>query len=95
MLHQTEPTIQSRVTGERLFVLPVGKCGDYLVHVDGFSDAPGGIIETERLTIGHTIDDITLTTPDDPDLSGELGVTAVKIDGVLYEAVNPEKGRHE
>jgi len=90
MLLKTEPTVQPRVTGERLFVLPVGKSEDYLVHVDGFHHEPGGIVETERLTTGHTVDDITLTTSDDPDLSGELGVTAVKIDGVLYEAVNPK-----
>ena len=91
-LRQTEPTTQSRVAGERLFVLPVGKSDDHLVEVDRFPHAPGGIVETERLTTGHTIDHITLTTPDDPELSGELGVTEVKIDGVLYGAVNPKEG---
>jgi hypothetical protein len=89
LLRKTKPTTQSRIVRERLFVLPVGKDNDYLVCVDGFPHAPGGIVETERLTTGHTIDDITLTTTDDAELSRELGVTAVKIDGILYEAVNP------
>lgn len=90
-LRRVNPTTEPTVIGRRTFVLPVGKGNDYLVHVDGFAHAPGGIIETERLTTGHSVDNIALTTPDDPELSGELGVTAVTIDGVLYEAVNPEE----
>lgn len=90
-LGQTKPTAESVVVGEEVFVLSCGKDKDYVVRVDGFSDAPGGIVETERLTSGHTKDDITLTTPEDLELSGELGVTAIKIDGVLYEATNVEK----
>ena len=89
-LGQTEPTAQSRILREEVYVIPCGKQQDYIVRVDGFSHAPGGIVETERLTSGHKKDDITLTTLDDPELSGELGVTAVKIDGVLYEATNVE-----
>lgn len=89
-LSQTEPTAESRVVREEVFVLPCDKKKDYIVRVDGFPNAPGGIMETERLTAGHTKDDITLTTPEDPELSGELGVTAVTIDGVLYEATNVE-----
>lgn len=90
-LGQTEPTTESRVVGEEVFVLPCGKKQDYIVRVDGFSHAPGGMVITERLTSGHETNDITLTTPEDPELSGELGVTAVTIDGVLYEAMNVEK----
>ena len=92
-LRQTEPTTESRIVREEVFVLPCGKKQDYIVRVDGFSNAPGGIVETERLTSGHTKDDITLTTPEDPELSGELGVTAVIIDGVLYEATNKEEDK--
>ena len=90
-LRQTEPTTESRIVREEVFVLPCGKKDDYIVQVEGFSHAPGGIIETERLTPGHTKDNITLTTLEDPELSGELGVTAVAIDGVLYEAMNVER----
>ena len=90
-LCQTEPTTESKVVGEEVFVLPCGKNQDYIVRVEGFSNAPGGMVETERLTSGHTKDDITLTTPEDPELSGELGVTAITIDGVLYEAMNVER----
>ena len=68
MLSQTEPTTESRVVGEEVFILPCGKKEDYIVRVEGFSNAPGGIVETERLTAGHTKDDITLTTPEDPEL---------------------------
>ncbi len=89
-LSQTEPTTESRVVREEVFVLPCGKNQDYIVRVDGFSHAPGGMVETERLTSRHTKDKITLTTLDDPELSGELGVTAITIDGVLYEAINVE-----
>ena len=89
-LGQSPPTTEARVITEEVYVLPCGKGQDYLVRVEGFSGAPGGIVETERLTSGHKKDDITLTTPDDPELSGELGVTSVKIDGVIYEATNVE-----
>lgn len=90
-LDQTDPTAEPRVVGEEVFVLPCGEGRDYIVQVEGFSDAPGGIVKTERLTRGHMKDDMILTTPEDPELSGEVGVTAVKIDGVLYEAVNVER----
>lgn len=92
-LSQTEPTTESRVVKEEVFVLPCGKKEDHVVRVEGFSNSPGGIVETERLTAGHTKDDITLTTSEDPELSGELGVTAVTIDRVLYEATNVEEDR--
>lgn len=92
-LGQAEPTVESRVVEGEVFVLPCGKKQDYIVRIEGFSSAPGGIVETERLTAGHTKDDITLTTPEDPELSGELGVTAVTIDGVLYEATNVEEDK--
>ena len=85
---QANPTTEPQVVEGEVFVLPCGKGPDYIVCVDGFSHSPGGIVETERLTPGHKKDDITLTTPNDPELSGELGVTAVTIDGVLYEATN-------
>lgn len=49
-LSQTEPTIQSRVLREKVYVLPCGKKQDYIVQVDGFPDGPGGILVTERLT---------------------------------------------
>src|SRR4030042_2160646 len=89
-LDKTALTTESRAVREEVFVLPVGKTQDYLVRVKGFSDSPGGIVETERLTADHMKDDITLTTPNDPELSGELVVTAVTIDGVIYEATNVE-----
>ena len=55
-LSQAKQTTQSRVVGEILFVLPVGKNVDYLVHVDGFPDDPGGIVKTsESLQIGAEI----------------------------------------
>jgi len=90
LLGQTPPTAESLIVREEVYVLPLGKQHDYLVRVDGFAESPGGIVETERLTAGHKKDDITLTTLDDPELSAELGVTAVTIDGVLYEATNVE-----
>ena len=89
-LGQKEPTDGPKVVREEVYVVPYGESEDYIVRVEGFSNAPGGIVETERLTSGHRKDDITLTTPEDPELSSELGVTAVKIDGVLYEATNVE-----
>ena len=91
-LKKMSPATQSTIFIARgeVFVLPVGKTQDYLVQVNGFPHAAGGILLTERLTSGHTPDDIMLTTPDDPDLSKELGVTAIKIDGVIYEATDVE-----
>lgn len=93
-LERTPPTREQRVIKAEVYVLPQGKPLDHIVRVDGFSDAPGGMLETERLTPGHTKYDtkydITLTTSDDPELSGKLGVTAIKIDGVLYEATKVE-----
>ena len=89
-LDKTVPTVESRVVRGEVYLLPVGKTQDYLVQVNGFSHASGGMVITERLTSGHETDDITLTTPEDPELSGELGVTAITIDGVLYEATNVE-----
>ena len=93
LLGQTPPTAESLIVREEVYVLPLGKQDDYLVRVDGFSESPGGIVETERLTAGHRKDDITLTTPEDAELSGELGVTSVKIDGVIYEATNVEEDK--
>ena len=90
LLGQTPPTTESRVAREEVYVLPLGKQYDYLVRVKGFPHVAGGILLTERLTAGHIPDYIMLTTPDDPVLSGELGVTAVTIDGVIYEATNVE-----
>ena len=88
LLGQTQPTTESKIVRGEVYVLPLGKKLVYVVRVDGFPNSPGGIVETERLTSGHRIDNITLTTPDDPELSSELGVTAVTIDGVLYEATD-------
>lgn len=85
-LGEGQPTTEPRVVKEEVYVLPCGKGQDYLVRVDGAV----GMVETERLTSGHTKDNIILTTTDDPELSGELGVTSVKIDGVIYEATNIE-----
>ncbi len=92
-LGQAKATIESRVVKGEVYVLPCGKNQDYIVHVDGFPKASGGILITERLTSGHQTDDITLTTLDDPDLSGELGVTSVTIDGVVYEAISGEENK--
>ena len=92
-LSQMQPTIQPRIVKEEVYVLPCGKKHDYIVRVDGFADGPGGIVETQRLTSGEEVDNITLTIPDDSELSGELGVTAVKIDGVVYEATNVEEDK--
>jgi hypothetical protein len=93
LLGQAPPTTESMVVREEVYVLPLGKKLDYLVLVKGFPDVNGGIVETERLTSGHEPDNITLTTPDDPDLSRELGVTSVKIDGVIYEATEIEEDK--
>jgi hypothetical protein len=90
LLDKTAPTIESRVVRGEVYLLPVGKTQDYIVQVNGFPHAAGGILLTERLTSGHIPDYIMLTTSDNPELSGELGVTAIKIDGVIYEATNVE-----
>lgn len=85
----TYPTTEVSIVAGQVFVLPVGRTFNYIVRVDGIAGAPGGIVETERLTPGHTPDYIILTTPQDTELFRELGVSAVKIDSVLYEATNP------
>ncbi len=89
-LGQKEPTAETKVVREEVYVVPSGESEHYIVRVEGFSKEPGGIVETERLTSGNRKDNIILTTPEDPRLSAELGVTAVKIDGVVYEATNVE-----
>jgi hypothetical protein len=71
-----------------LYVLPAGKPLDYIVEIKGFAREPGGMLETQRLTTGHKCDNITLTTEQDQVLNSELGVEAIRIDKVLYEAVN-------
>jgi hypothetical protein len=73
------------------YIRPAGKPAEYTVFVFGFPDSPGGMLTSERLTTGHSRDELTLTTPEDPDLSGELGVSEICVDGVIYEAVNPQK----
>lgn len=70
-------------------VRPINKGADYAVRVTGFYHSPGGMIETQRLTTGNNVDDITLTTSEDPELSGELGVSEIVIDGIIYTATNP------
>jgi hypothetical protein len=88
-LRKTEPTTEPQIIGKRVFVVPGGKSDDCIVEVDGYAHDPGGILETERATTGHDLSCITLTIPDDSDLSGELGLSAVKIDRILYEAEKP------
>jgi hypothetical protein len=88
-LYSISPTIEPFVAEEIVYVRPKDKGTDYTVKVKGFRDAPGGIVETQRLSPGHNVDDLTLTTPYDPDLSEELGVSEVIIDGIRYTATNP------
>jgi hypothetical protein len=71
-----------------LYILPEGKPIDYEVMVFGFPLSPGGILESERLTPGHTKDELTLTTQEDTELSQELGVSMIDIDHVIYKAIN-------
>lgn len=78
--------MEPRIVSGKVYVLPCGKKKDYLVEVDGF--ICGGIVITERLTSGHTKEDITLTTSNDKELSDELGVKAIEIDEIRYEAIN-------
>lgn len=82
-------TNESFVAEGVVYVRPEDKDSYYAVKVNGFRDAPGGIVESQRLTPGYNTDDLTLTTPNDPELSGELGLSEVIIDGVRYEAVDP------
>jgi hypothetical protein len=71
------------------YILPEGKSLEYEVIVFGFPLSPGGILESERLTPGHTKDELTLTTQEDSELSQELGVSMIDIDHVIYKAINP------
>lgn len=87
-LRKKQPTTEPVIVGTRVFVVPDGKGDDYIVEINAFAHAPGGILETERATTGHDRSFITLIIPDDPELSAELGLSAVKIDRVLYEAVD-------
>ena len=73
------------------YVLPAGKPAEYTVFVFGFPESPGGMLTSERLTTGHNRDELTLTTPEDTDLAGELGVSEICVDGVIYKAINPQK----
>jgi len=78
------------VIGEK-YVLPCGKPPDYTVRVDGYLHSPGGMLGSPRLTSGPEVDEITLTTPEDTELYPELRVSAICVDGVLYEAENPKE----
>jgi len=89
-LAYTEPILQEYLAENIVYVKPGEKGPDHTVKVIGFRDAPGGIIESQRLTVGHTVDDVTLTTEDDPELFDELGLSEITIDGVVYTAVNPK-----
>ena len=79
----------SFLAAEEVHVVVEGKDSHYDAWVHGFDNGPGGIIESQRLTRGYNTNDLILTTPDDRDLSDELGLSEVVIDGVRYTAVNP------
>jgi hypothetical protein len=74
-----------------MYVRPEGKNPHYDVRVDGFPSAPGGMIESQRLSQGLKLDKIVLTTSEDPELSGELGLSGLEIDGVIYTATNSKE----
>jgi hypothetical protein len=84
--HETNEPLEVRGI---LFILPEGKPADHQVKVYGFPRSPGGILESERLTTGYTKDEFTLTTPEDTELSQELGASIICVDQVIYEAINP------
>lgn len=87
-LRQTELTTEPIVTDDRLYVVPADKDDTYIVKVDGYPHESGGMVITKRLTPTDKEDCIMITTPDDP----LLGLTAITIDNILYEArkVNKE-----
>ncbi len=84
------PTTETLIAEKEIFVRPKDRSSDYTIKVKGFRDAPGGIIEGQRLSPGHNLDDLTLTTADDVELSDELGISEVIIDKVIYTAINPQ-----
>ena len=88
-LRSAAPTAEPFVVKSKLFIVPAGLGDHWVVEVNGFARDPGGMLMTERISTGFSKDELTLTTPDDPALKDELGLFAVKIDGVLYEAENP------
>jgi hypothetical protein len=90
-LESVSPTMESFITDKVVYVRPEGKNQDHNVSVDGFRNEPGGIIESQRVSPGHSLDKITLTTAEDEELSGELGLSEVKIDGIIYTATNPSE----
>ena len=72
-------------------VQPENGGSDSSVIVNGYRDKPGGTIRSRRLSSGRDEDEYILTTPDDPELSAELGVSEVVVDGVIYTAINPSQ----
>lgn len=84
----TPPVTEYEVVGT-VYVRPQDKGEDYTVEVNGFDNAPGGMLESRRLSPGSKLDELTLTTQNDTELSDELGLSGVIIDGVRYTATNP------
>jgi len=82
------PVGEAYVAREVVYVRPKDKDPYYEVRVNGFRDGPGGIIESQRITRGFNTDDLILTTPNDLDLSKELGLSGATIDGVCYIAID-------
>lgn len=65
-------------------------CGtDYDVEATGFSDSPGGILSSHRISRETDIMELVLSTPEDDGLP-DSGLQGVTIDGVSYVAINPE-----
>jgi len=77
---------ESFVATEEVNVRLEGEGLHYDVKVHGFNDGPGGILESERITEGYAKDRLILTTRQDTQLSKELGLSQVTIDGVIYTA---------
>lgn len=87
------PTTAAVVVEKELYVQPAGKSSEYCVKVESFRKSPGGIIVSQRLSPGYNLDQLTLTTSDDTELSNELGLSEVTIDGVIYTATNPNRSQ--
>ena len=89
-LEQTEPTMESRVVVGKVFIKPAGADLHHLVELDSYKDDPIGHGWTQRLSSGYNREPFMIVDPDD-ELAKTVGVGAIEIDKIRYEAVNAVK----
>ena len=87
-LLQTEPTMEAVIVYKSTYSLRAGLPLEHKVHVSAGPNTAATVLATSRVTAGKLEDDLIITS-EHGELSDEIGLRRVDLDGIIYEAVDP------